>query len=160
MLSRFVRHLRQFAKGECAPIFLKWTLSALSPGRIGADAGDAGEQIDVAHHFAEDRPAESIPSGCGTAVAVQEPEPAGANQQVDVMAADFLFVRREVHVVLNSQAELRQLERGRVVRVPLAHQPKFPAALLAKRGELVLAQDVRGEAVRVVPVSRSASVIR
>ena len=65
------------------------------------------------------------------------------------MAAYFTFIPGEVYVVLYAQAERRQLQRGRVVRVPLAHQPIFPATLLAQSGELVLAQNVSGEAVRV-----------
>src|SRR5262245_55608420 len=47
------------------------------------------------------------------------------------------------------QTELRQIQRGRVVGIPLAHHSILPAALLAQSAERMLTQDVRGESVRV-----------
>ena len=44
---------------------------------------------------------------------------------------------------------MRQFERRSVVGIPLAHEPEVPTALFAKSGELMLAQDVSGEAVGI-----------
>ncbi len=52
-------------------------------------------------------------------------------------AAQRPFIPWEIYGVLCLEAKLRQVERGDVVRVPIAHQPVFPAALLAKGGETV-----------------------
>src|SRR5215471_15698941 len=141
-------HLRQLAKGECVPIFPKRCCPLLTPSGVVADAGDAGEEIEVAHHFAEyDRRDRFQP--LRHTLDVQEPNSAGTDQEVNVVAGDLVFICWEIHVVFHAQAELGQFERRRVVGVPLAHDAEFPSALRGERGELSLPQDVRSEAVRI-----------
>ena len=56
---------------------------------------------------------------------------------------------RRFHVELRLQVVLSEIERRRIVRIPIAHHLELPAPLPAKRSELVLADDVRRKAIGV-----------
>src|SRR5262249_40698159 len=47
-------HFSQLAEGGLVPVGPMEDGIALSPGRVGADAGDPGEEVEIAQDFAED----------------------------------------------------------------------------------------------------------